>query len=449
MSDPLLQELLAATDPSQKAAILAESAIRDLPEGTALIAPRRVLLHWFDAEIVRALSPTEAALTAPQIFEHLTRLPFIERVPWGLAYHELTRQGLLRRYAETQAETLKMGAALAAPVYAARGEYETAAEAFFCYTAAGEADTASEWLEELLVQAGRNQDWQYLASILEIQDEAEALSFVRPLARTPLHWIARGIARAEEGDPAGAIPDYDQAIQLDPEDAIAYNSRGLAYYDLQDYQHAIADYDQAIQLNPEDATAFYNRALAYYNLQDYQRAIADYDQAIQINPEDATAYNNRGLAYYNLQDYQRAIADYDQAIQINPEYAKAFHNRGLARRLQGDYSAAVGDHEQARRLEPENPVGLVGLAGAYIDAGQIDQGRQLAREARDLFPETDYYNRACVEALLGNADPALDLLGKSLEAKPSRTAWAQRDPDLRSLHSHPRFRALFGLPPLE
>ena len=63
--------------------------------------------------------------------------------------------------------------------------------------------------------------------------------------------------------------------------------------------------------------------------------------------------------------------------------------------------------------------------------------------------ETKYYNRACLEALLGNPDLALDLLEKSLGEDPSRREWAQKDPDLRSLRSHPRYRALVGLPPLE
>jgi tetratricopeptide (TPR) repeat protein len=39
---------------------------------------------------------------------------------------------------------------------------------------------------------------------------------------------------------------------------------------------AIADYNQAIQLNPKYAKAFNNRGFAYNNKGEYDRAIADY-----------------------------------------------------------------------------------------------------------------------------------------------------------------------------
>jgi tetratricopeptide (TPR) repeat protein len=43
-----------------------------------------------------------------------------------------------------------------------------------------------------------------------------------------------------------AIQDYNQAIELDPEYAHAFNNRGLAYADLKQFEKAIQDYNQAI-----------------------------------------------------------------------------------------------------------------------------------------------------------------------------------------------------------
>lgn len=89
------------------------------------------------------------------------------------------------------------------------------------------------------------------------------------------------------------------------------------------------------------------------------------------------------------------------------------------------------------------------MIGVYKDAGRTEKGMQLAQEVLPNLPETDYYHRACIEALLGHTDVALDLLEKSLEEDPSRRDWAQQDPDFRALHSHPRYRALVGLSPRE
>ena len=62
---------------------------------------------------------------------------------------------------------------------------------------------------------------------------------------------------------------------------------------------AIPDYDEAIRLNPDDAKAYYNRGFAKSELEKYFEAISDYDQAIRLDPNDAKAYNNRGLAKRN------------------------------------------------------------------------------------------------------------------------------------------------------
>jgi tetratricopeptide (TPR) repeat protein len=65
-----------------------------------------------------------------------------------------------------------------------------------------------------------------------------------------------------KGDLDSAIADYDQAIALDPKDAIAYNGRGNVYYDRKDYDGAIADYVQAIMLDPKLALAYNGRGNA-------------------------------------------------------------------------------------------------------------------------------------------------------------------------------------------
>ena len=85
----------------------------------------------------------------------------------------------------------------------------------------------------------------------------------------------------------------------------------------EDHDRALADYDQAIRVDPNFALAFSNRGSAYENKKDYDRAFADFDQAIRLNPNFALAFNGRGNAYNNKRDYDRAIANYDQAIRLN------------------------------------------------------------------------------------------------------------------------------------
>ena len=53
-----------------------------------------------------------------------------------------------------------------------------------------------------------------------------------------------------QGDYYGAIVDWDQAIELNPEYAEAYYVRGVVKHKLGDHDGAEADRKQAIELNP-------------------------------------------------------------------------------------------------------------------------------------------------------------------------------------------------------
>lgn len=65
---------------------------------------------------------------------------------------------------------------------------------------------------------------------------------------TAEEWFNSAYNKGESGDYQGAIADYNQAINIKPDHALAYNNRGNAKSDLGDYQGAIADYNQAAQL---------------------------------------------------------------------------------------------------------------------------------------------------------------------------------------------------------
>ena len=109
----------------------------------------------------------------------------------------------------------------------------------------------------------------------------------------------------------------------------AYNSRGVAKASLSDFEGAISDYNQALEINPNSARAYNNRGNAKEKLRDIKGAISDYDQALGINPNYTYAYNNRGNAKRNLRDFEGAISDYNLALEINHNFAYAYNNKEL------------------------------------------------------------------------------------------------------------------------
>ena len=87
----------------------------------------------------------------------------------------------------------------------------------------------------------------------------------------------QGQGRFEE-----AIAEYDEAIRLDPQLAVAYNNRGLGYKRLGQPQRAIQDLDEAIRLDHQLAVAYATRALAHTALNRNAEAEEDADRAVEL-----------------------------------------------------------------------------------------------------------------------------------------------------------------------
>ena len=66
---------------------------------------------------------------------------------------------------------------------------------------------------------------------------------------------ARGVAYRWSGDPGKSIPDFDEAIRLDPRHSIAYGQRGISYRQLGNVAQALADLQTAVALDATNQTA--------------------------------------------------------------------------------------------------------------------------------------------------------------------------------------------------
>ena len=69
--------------------------------------------------------------------------------------------------------------------------------------------------------------------------------------RSARKYLKQGIEHFSKGDLAGAIADYDRALNADPKFAEAYFNRGKARRAQGDLDGAIADYEAAAELDPQ------------------------------------------------------------------------------------------------------------------------------------------------------------------------------------------------------
>jgi tetratricopeptide (TPR) repeat protein len=97
----------------------------------------------------------------------------------------------------------------------------------------------------------------------------------------------------------------DKAIEIKGNDAALFNDRGALREELGGYDQAIDNYEKAIELNPNYALAFSNRCSAQYK-KDYQIAINDCGRAIQLDQSGVSAYLVRGDASPSAERRRRA-----------------------------------------------------------------------------------------------------------------------------------------------
>jgi curved DNA-binding protein CbpA len=201
---------------------------------------------------------------------------------------------------------------------------------------------------------------------------------------TAEEYYQRGYEKSQKGDYRGAIADYNEALEINPNLAEVYCYRGFANYKLGDERASSKDYTRALELNPNLAEVYYYRGLSRIKLGYIQAAIEDYTQALEKKPDFASVYYQRGLAYAEIEDRENAIADLEKAAQL-------FHDRGDRSSSQmametirslsnfswknlGDrFQTAFKDAWQAARVFGLNPGG--GLLPAFA---KLDKQRAMA-----------------------------------------------------------------------
>jgi Flp pilus assembly protein TadD len=78
------------------------------------------------------------------------------------------------------------------------------------------------------------------------------------VAQSPDVYFEKGRQKAMNGELTEAIQDFTLAANFNPNNPEIYNARGIAYEKLGDYASAQADYERAMRLNPDSALALHN-----------------------------------------------------------------------------------------------------------------------------------------------------------------------------------------------
>ena len=224
-------------------------------------------------------------------------------------------------------------------------------------------------------------------------------------------FIQLGIDYYDKNEFIKAIEQYEKALALDNNYAIAHYNRALAYYDLKEYDQSLAGCNTAILLDPDYTNAYIVRGLSLYYKNNFPGAIDDYNKAVELNENNSIAYFNRGLAWYSLSDFKKAIDDYNKAIILDNDYVNAYFNRALAFYYIGDYDKAIEDYDRVILAQPDYADAYLnrGLAWNYkakYDKAIADYNEVLSRKSE--YKGHAYINRGIAYYYKGQYNKAIE-----------------------------------------
>jgi tetratricopeptide (TPR) repeat protein len=218
-------------------------------------------------------------------------------------------------------------------------------------------------------------------------DPEEVVRVLVELAATASSvWRCLAIAHElkERGRQAEALTAYDRAIELDPENVIAWGNKGWTLNELGQHTDALAACERATDLQPNEALAWNLKGLPLNDLGRHTEALAAYDRAIGLKPNNAIFWNNKGHVLNNLGQHAEALAAYDRAISLKPNEALAWHNKGWTLNELGRPAEALAAYNRAIELKPDFTCAWKNRGRAKLGIGLVNEAIEDLRRAITL-----------------------------------------------------------------
>ncbi|MEM1304859.1 MAG: tetratricopeptide repeat protein [Planctomycetota bacterium] len=232
---------------------------------------------------------------------------------------------------------------------------------------------------------------QQCRHVLAIDRAAAVVNYAEELGAWALN--KRGELRADAGETADALTDFNEALRMDGTRWRARHNRGVLMAQSGKYEDAFEDFNDVIEQSPKFAKAYSNRASLYVQAGEFDAAMSDYRRAISLDPDLAVAHKGRGRVCHMLGKMDDALRHLDAAMLLAPEDAHVASCRADLLVDTGRYGQAVEGYRQAIALDAE-------LATAYRNLAWLEA----------TCPNERYRDG---EAAVGHAKQALALTGKT------------------------------------
>jgi tetratricopeptide (TPR) repeat protein len=169
----------------------------------------------------------------------------------------------------------------------------------------------------------------------------------------------RALLAAGTGDYKQAIEDLKLLVKAIPDSVELHMQLALFYTANKQTDQAVAAYDEILEKDKENWLAYRGRADAYLNVGKHAEAVADYDAALKLQPKNSGLLNN--LAWVLATSPDDKIRDGKRAIELAKQ------------------GCEVTEYKQAHVLST--------LAAAYAESGNFDEAVKWSKKAVESGPE--------------------------------------------------------------
>jgi serine/threonine protein kinase/tetratricopeptide (TPR) repeat protein len=299
-------------------------------------------------------------------------------------------------------------------------------------------------------------------SLSMVQKYDMSLSQATTPSLDALKAFSLGDSKHNMGDDLASIPDYQHAIELDPNFAMAYARLGTAYNNLGQTEQSRQNRQKAFELRDRASEREKLYIMSHYYADNGQidKGITAYELYRQTYPRDPTPYNNLAVIYNQLGQYDNALENGKRALEIDPDMLNAFGqiawayaglnrmeearatlNRAIQRKgnstsyhsLLASLDWAEGkDADMEKELQsnattPDGSLNALGFrAGLAATRGQMRRAQDFVRQVEEALDRLHLEGRADIdaglagsEALVGNR--ALALTGSEAALRQSRS----------------------------
>jgi serine/threonine-protein kinase len=236
-----------------------------------------------------------------------------------------------------------------------------------------------------------------------------------------------------------------RALELDETLAEARTSLAVVklVYDL-DLAGAEQEYRRALEINPNYAIAHNWYAIYLTSRGRSDEAIAASRRALELDPLSANFSANLADHHFYARQFDQAVAQYRKTIAMAPKLAAP--HAGLARvyELQRRYDESLAEVNQAITLSKRSPKLIALLGHVNASAGRKDEAllllRELERAPREV--EVSPADFALVYLALDDKERALTSLRKAVTEADPALLYLKVDPAYDGLRSDRRFKDL-------